>query len=290
MKTDRVAILSMDVEDFWDLAYMPRQAALNSEKTMLDGLDWFLSFCDSRNVKSTLFCLLTRARDLKRDLRDAVDAGHEIGLHGLTHQLPLTISTAVFREQVDAAKKELEDMLGVEVNGYRAPCFSLDRERLQILIDLGFKYDSSLIDNSHHPLYGSIDLCDFSKISEIVYYRDNFFEFGLPSTEILGRQVPISGGGYLRLLPWYFYKLLFQSYIKENEYMAFYLHPFEFSSSSPPEIDQLGLLNSIRFYHNLTKSRYRLTYLIDYMMSKGWSFAKFCDYREMKIYENFACL
>src|SRR4029450_2285169 len=45
------------------------------------------------------------------------------------------------------AKKVLEDVSGREIVGYRAPSFSIDRQRLAILEDCGFRYDSR-----HHPV------------------------------------------------------------------------------------------------------------------------------------------
>ena len=270
-------VLSMDVEDVWDLAYFPRHGIRSG--SMMDGLEVFLALCEHFGIKATLFCLTDHAKNNFSVLQRAQLNGHEIALHGSDHRLPLTLSISEFKHSVDSGKKRLEDLFGVQIIGYRAPCFSIDRPRLNVLEEVGFKYDSSYIRNSSHSLYGSIDLEGFSQISQFVFKKNEFFEFGLPSADVLGKSVPISGGGYLRLLPWRLYSLLFKEFIKKSPFFGFYLHPFEFSRAKAPVIKGLSMLNSIRYRRNLGLSENRLKELIQIFYKYDWESISYSDYR-----------
>ena len=58
--------------------------------------------------------------------------------------------------------------------GYRAPCFSMNNNKFNLLKGLGVKYDSSYIDFSSHPLYGSIDVSEFNKIEDHIYEHNGY--------------------------------------------------------------------------------------------------------------------
>ena len=82
--------------------------------------------------------------------------GHEIACHGYAHKLIYTQSKEEFREDIRKAKAILEDITGCEVIGYRAPSYSItDKSKwaLDVLIEEGFKYDSSIFP-IRHDFYG----------------------------------------------------------------------------------------------------------------------------------------
>ena len=86
-----------------------------------------------------------------------------------------------------------------------------------MLIESGYNFDSSKIQFKKHPLYGSISTKEFTKCeSNIFKNKNNFFEFEIPTQNFLGQNLPISGGGYLRIFPTFFYKIFNKSIYKKK--------------------------------------------------------------------------
>ena len=93
------------------------------------GLRNGLAFLAEAGLKATLFAI---AEDLyhprKRALlEEAVAAGHEIASHSVTHRKLAPLSGDEKRREVFESRAMLADTLGVEVAGFRAPFFSVDR-------------------------------------------------------------------------------------------------------------------------------------------------------------------
>lgn len=110
------------------------------------GLQTALDFFDEAGVRATLFVI---AEDLaeprKRELiRDAVRRGHDIASHSLTHRDLTTLGRAEKWREIFESRERLAQSLGVEVAGFRAPGFAMDRESLQMIAEAGYQYDSSL--------------------------------------------------------------------------------------------------------------------------------------------------
>ena len=76
--------------------------------------------------------------------------------------------------------------------GYRAPYFSLDRERLDLVRLAGFSFDSSRIEFGNHPLYGSIEMTEYENVEAGIYKFQDFIEFEATTPLVLGRNIPIS--------------------------------------------------------------------------------------------------
>ena len=87
----------------------------------------------------------------------------------------MTLSLNDFHDDLQKCYQSMVDINGSSKFGYRAPCFSLDRKRLDIVKKNGFLYDASRINFSDHPLYGSVDMNGFEKISECVFKDESFF-------------------------------------------------------------------------------------------------------------------
>lgn len=66
--------------------------------------------------------------------------GSEIGLHGYTHDLYLGCRP---KSRIKNELQQALDSLDFPVKGFRAPAFSFTRRLLEVLVELGIKYDSS---------------------------------------------------------------------------------------------------------------------------------------------------
>ena len=230
----KYAIFTMDVEAFCDTECL-KNKGLESYDQMFDGIDNYLALLDKYNIKADLFIVANIADQIQDKLENAIKRGHKLSIHGLSHTAPLLLSVNQFKEDIALAKYKLEKMFNTKVLGYRAPCFSLDDTRLDILKEIGLTYDSSYL---NHPVtyhHGNIKISRFTSISKGIYIKDNFYEFAIPKVD----KIPIGGGGYIRLFPWSFVNRKLKKYIKNNDLYIFYLHPFEVSNVEIPKIKRL---------------------------------------------------
>lgn len=279
MRTDSVhhptAVLSMDVEDWFHLDYFDR-ARCDTSASLLDGLDRYQALLAEEGIPSSFFVL----GELTDVVARRMDHQPDIGIHGWSHRRPLTLSVEEFASDVKRSKDAVEQKLGRAVEGHRAPCFSLDRARLDIVQELGFSYDSSRIQFSSHPLYGTLDLTGYESVRPWVYQRGGFFEFEVSTTRLGRHTIPISGGGYLRLLPWRVMHRLLTRYLEHESLFVLYIHPFELSRQADPRLpDGTGWPTRVRFSRGRSHTEQRLRMLIALLREKGFSFTTFAQLR-----------
>ncbi|MCK8516820.1 DUF3473 domain-containing protein [Methylonatrum kenyense] len=190
------------------------------------------------------------------------DAGHEIASHGYSHQLVYTQSPATFRQETARSKELLEDILGTPITGYRAASYSItpaSRWALDILVELGFSWDSSLFP-IRHDVYG------MPGSPELPYRLQTpnggeLVEFPLSTLRLFGQRLPIAGGGYFRLFPYWFSQWGLDRINRNGNPFIFYLHPWEIDPDQP-RVDNLSLKSRFRHYTNLARCERRLEALI----------------------------
>jgi len=265
------------VEDWYHLDYFDRREC-NTSNSLLDGVDVYLELLESLSVPSSFFVLGEIAERKIQFYKDLVRAGHDVGSHGWNHVRPMAMSIDEFRADLQRSLDLMKEINGERGFGYRAPCFSLDRERLDIVKDSGFAYDSSRIDFGNHPLYGSIDMNGYDKLSDAVYRSGEFMEFEATTLSVLGKNIPISGGGYLRLFPWLLMKTLVSQYLKKNDLYVLYIHPFELSQLQVPAVPKsTSTLTKFRYSHGRNTVVDKITRLLDLLRSNGYSFTTFSE-------------
>lgn len=260
---EKFAILSMDVEDWYHLDYF-RNRDTDRTKSMLDGFTNYIELLNKHNIKTTFFVLSELIDIAKEQILYADKCGHEIACHGKNHIRPTELDISTFEHEITGAKYDLSNLIGKEVIGYRAPCYSIDDERYKIVKKVGFKYSSSRMDIPGHPLYGDLDLSSFDQPFRSVYSKDGFFEFTLSTKKFLGKNIAVSGGGWIRLFPWtMFMKPHICNYLKEAEVYTLYIHPFELSKKSMPKVNGTSILTDIRAHGGLGKVETRVEQLIE---------------------------
>lgn len=285
MSRQKYAVLSMDIEDWYHLDYFAGKAC-DRTYSMLDGLDAYQQVMESHQIRSSYFVLGEVVPSLKSTLRQMNERGDDIGTHGWGHVRPLTMDVGAFEAEVRSCKNELEDVLGKPVLGYRAPCFSLDRERLDALQRADLKYDSSRILFGDHPLYGELDLQGFEERLPGISCRGEFFEFEISTLLFAGKQIPVSGGGYLRIFPWPVMKGLLKRYLEKAHLYVLYIHPFETSAQPDPVMPQ-GTSRASQFRCSLGRASVlkKLEALITMLKSHGFEFTTFSALREKMLQE-----
>ena len=112
----------------------------------ISGLERFLDFFGQAGVTATLFVIAEDLSDpAKRDLlREAVRLGHEIASHSVTHRWLSSLPAAEKRTEISDSRARIADALGVDVDGFRAPGFRIDRQSLELIAESGYAFDSSV--------------------------------------------------------------------------------------------------------------------------------------------------
>jgi len=222
-----------------------------------------LEILGRRNVKATFFILGWVADRCPALVRAIVDSGHEIGSHGYGHRMLTRGSQANFREDLIRAKSTIEDQTGSRVTCFRAPSYSITSKTLwalEILAEFGFEYDSSIFP-IRHDYYGIPDAPRFPHYWSLKSGA-RLLEFPPSTVRILGINVPIAGGGYLRLLP---YKVtawaIRRLNQKEDQPAMVYLHPWEIDPDQPRLVASWS--SRFRQYQNLQTTEKKLTRLLD---------------------------
>jgi polysaccharide deacetylase family protein (PEP-CTERM system associated) len=261
-----VNAFSIDVEDYFQVAALApavsRESWPTREYRVERNTDVILNLLAERGIRGTFFILGWCGEKSPGLIRRIAGAGHEIACHGFSHQLIYTQTREVFEQETRRSKHFLEDTIGAPVTGYRAASFSITKQSLwalDVLIDLGFEYDSSVFP-IRHDRYGipgaSDDLGAISAPS-----GRSIVEFPMSAASFAGVRVPVSGGGYFRLLPYAMTRSgLRQINERHNRPFTFYLHPWEVDPGQPRL--KVSAFSRFRHYNNLHKCEGRLRRLL----------------------------
>ena len=109
-------------------------------------------------VRGTFFVLGWLAERLPHLIREIHSRGHEVASHGYYHNLCNEQSYEDLKTDLCDSKNLLEDIIGNQVYGYRAPGFVIDNDILKIIEDCGYLYDSSYNSFAMHRRYGQISV------------------------------------------------------------------------------------------------------------------------------------
>ncbi|QDY90064.1 polysaccharide deacetylase [Arthrobacter sp. UKPF54-2] len=85
--------------------------------------------------------------------RMIVDAGHEIGVHGYSHENPIAMTREQETAILDRSIELIEKVSGRRPTGYVAPWWEFSQVTNEILLERGIKYDHSLMHRDFEPYY-----------------------------------------------------------------------------------------------------------------------------------------
>lgn len=86
-------------------------------------------------------------------VREIVDSGAEIGLHGYAHEGAYQITLAQERDVLTKCMDVCQRLTRKKVLGYRAPMYQLREMTIALLREYGFLYDSSLGHHDSQPYF-----------------------------------------------------------------------------------------------------------------------------------------
>ena len=257
--------LTIDVEDYFQVAALAeavrREDWHSMEYRVEANTNRLLSLLDKHDTKATFFTLGWVAEKSPEMVRTIQKAGHEIASHGYSHQLIYNQTPDVFREETRRSKAILEDITGEAITGYRAASYSITNESrwaLDILAEEGFVWDSSIFP-VHHDRYGMPGTPRWPH-RLTTDKGHTLAEFPLSTLKFPGYTLPIAGGGYFRLFPYWFSRWGLGSINRQGQPFVFYLHPWEVDPSQP-RLD-VKWFSRFRHYNNLDVCEARLDKLI----------------------------
>ncbi len=263
--TENVVVnaLTIDVEDYFQVsAFAPHiaRSEWNTRECRVErNIDRILEMLAVRDTKATFFTLGWIAERYPQLVRQIVREGHEIASHGYGHERATDQTQAAFYADIHLAKVVLEDVADCEIKGYRAPSFSIGSDNLwafDCLVRAGYRYSSSIYP-IRHDHYGMPEAPRFAH--EV---RPGLLEVPITTLRVLRRNLPSSGGGYFRLLPYALSRWMLQRVNgKDGEHGIFYFHPWEIDPEQP-RIPGISRKTRFRHYVNLHRMQGRLNRLL----------------------------
>jgi polysaccharide deacetylase family protein (PEP-CTERM system associated) len=255
--------LTIDVEDYFQVSafapYISRSDWERRECRIERNVQRILAMLAERQIRATFFTLGWIAERYPALVRDIVAGGHELASHGYGHERASDLDRQAFHADVTRAKGLLEDIGGVAVKGYRAPSFSIGTGNLwalETLLRTGHRYSSSIYPIAHDH-YGMPDSPRFAYQTE-----QGLLEVPVTTLRLFDRNIPSSGGGYFRLLPYGVTRWMLQRLNRtEREAAIFYFHPWEIDPGQP-RIAGIDAKTRFRHYVNIDRNEAKLARLL----------------------------
>lgn len=227
--------LSIDLEYWWCNEFMHGFLPDRKREFLSESLNPILQLLEDKRTLATFFILGEVAEKHPEIVEKIYEKGHEIACHSYSHTPLQKLGREEFERELKKTTSLLEKYHPV---GFRAPSFSLDngtRWALELLIKYGYKYDSSIFPVKT-MLYGVPDapihiyrpsLNDVSRIDP----DSKIIEFPLTVVSFI-KNIPVSGGFYLRALPYSFLKTSIRHTNKQRPAVV-YIHPWETTRVTP---------------------------------------------------------
>lgn len=202
------AILTFDLEFWYNSNFLKSTPQKNINDFSIESTERVLSILADQEQIATFFVLGSLAEKYPDLIKKISKQKHEIASHGYSHKTLSSVSRKEFAREIKLSKEILERTTDLDIKGFRAPNFSLNKKTVwifDVLKSYGFVYDSS-----QHPL---------KKL--------------MPQKNSPVKEVPCGLGGiYFRILPlWLF--LFLAKLLKKTRLPIFYFHPHEFFCETP---------------------------------------------------------
>ena len=256
--------ISIDVEDYFQVSAfensIDRKNWDSLEHRVSKNMDKVFEVLSDTHVQATFFILGWVAERYPEMVKKITKNGHEIASHGYGHQRVSDLTRKEFKEDVTRAKGILEDISGIQIQGYRAPSYSIGKNNiwaLEVLADTGHQYSSSIYPIKHDH-YG------YPEAPRFVFKDENtgLIEIPITTMKLFSRLYPAGGGGFFRFYPYSFSKWAInrvnQVYKQPS---VFYFHPWELDPDQPRQVN-ISRKSKFRHYLNLNKTEPRLRQLL----------------------------
>jgi len=253
-------LLTIDLEEWFAVEILRERYTIEDwndlPSTVEANVRRLLDLFRRRNARATWFVLgWIAVQEVARD-------GHEIACHSYGHRRVDLMDRKTFLQDTERAIEALEKATGERPAGYRAPSWSINSRTpwaFETLADLGFIYDSSIFPIKH-DIYGMPEgprhpfKMTFDSGGEL-------WELPASTFRLLGRNIPMAGGGFFRHLPYWYSRWLIRKWNRRGRPAVIYIHPWEFDPD-PPQIEGLGSLQKLRSYGSTSILYYKFDRLL----------------------------
>ena len=256
--------ISIDVEDYFQVSAfensIDRKNWDSLEHRVSKNMDKVFEVLSDTHVQATFFILGWVAERYPEMVKKITKNGHEIASHGYGHQRVSDLTRKEFKEDVTRAKGILEDISGIQIQGYRAPSYSIGKNNiwaLEVLADTGHQYSSSIYPIKHDH-YG------YPEAPRFVFKDENtgLIEIPITTMKLFSRLYPAGGGGFFRFYPYSFSKWAINRVNQvDKQPSVFYFHPWELDPDQPRQVN-ISRKSKFRHYLNLNKTEPRLRQLL----------------------------
>ena len=117
------------------------------------GVPRLLHLFEMHDIKATWFTPGHSIETFPAQMQAVANAGHEIGLHGYSHENPIEMTPAQEEVVLDKSIELITRLAGKPPTGYVAPWWEFSPVTNELLIKKGIKYDHSLMHHDFHPYY-----------------------------------------------------------------------------------------------------------------------------------------
>ena len=257
--------LTIDVEDYFHVAAFADIVSSNDwdqmDQRVQVSIASILQVLKKHNVKAMFFVVGWVAEKHPDIVRAIIKDGHDIGCHSYWHCKIYDMTPESFREDTIRAKAVLEKISNKKITAYRAPSYSITKKSLwalDILKEAGFTTDSSVFPIAH-DLYGIPGAPRF----HFTWPDNGIEEYPISTALFFGRRIPVAGGGYFRLFPYWFTKMALRRINnRDRQPFVFYLHPWEIDDKQP-RFSHARWFSRFRHYNNLGKTMDRFERLLN---------------------------
>ncbi|MCK4993879.1 MAG: polysaccharide deacetylase family protein [Candidatus Omnitrophica bacterium] len=151
------ATIQVDLDSLWTYRrYLNQESAKGAiDPVYSEGVEIFLDIFRRNSIKATFFVIGTDVLipEHARVIKQIAVEGHEIANHSMRHSLNFSsLDDETIKEEIKNSHEVLERVSGQRVMGFRAPTFSINERVLNILVELGYVYDSSVLPSFIAPL------------------------------------------------------------------------------------------------------------------------------------------
>jgi len=229
-----------------------------------------LDALDENDIKATFFCLGKLAIDFPSVVKDIANRGHEVGCHSNDHIWLTKMTEKQLMNDTSNAIKALEDVVGQKVVSYRAPAFTITAENLwaiNVLSECGIENDASIFPASR--AFGGFKSFPQDSPCTISHGGSQLREFPISLTKVMGKTTAYSGGGYFRILPYWFVSKT----MLRRDYNICYFHLNDLLNQKIP---LKGKAEYEKFYKEPGTLKNRLVRYVKTNIGNGDSFPKFC--------------
>ncbi|WP_226021292.1 polysaccharide deacetylase family protein [Halomicrobium salinisoli] len=116
-----------------------------------EGVPRILTVFENEGIDTSWYVPGHTIETFREEIQAVADAGHELGIHGYSHENPSDLSREQEAAIIEASIDLVEDVTGEEPVGHRASWWEFSENTAELLDEYDFLYDSSLMESEFEP-------------------------------------------------------------------------------------------------------------------------------------------